>query len=705
MKSLAIGLVGIALTTAMLAAGADQAQDAERLLKAAINAELVDGNLQAAIEQYKKVVQIGHRVSAAQALVRMAECYQKLGDAEARRIYEQVIREYADQQEAATLARARLGASAASAQQVARGDRAVLAGELGPPDGAFFGQVSNDGRFLTYTDQLWSGNVFLRDLATGTNRPLTTNFRSGAADPGWGGFSSISRDGMSVAYGWGLEGHEELRVVSLKGAGIPEFRRVLSMDDVRGTAPFDWSPDGKWLAVRLTRQDLSGQIALIGTQDGQLRGLKSTDWRGPSKILFSPDGRYIAYDLRANDTSDERHVFVMPTDGSRETAAVAHASRNVIMGWTRDGRHLLFASERTGAWALWAVPVADGQPQGTPRLIKTDVGSSTSLGSSVSGALYVLKYFQAAYLNIASIDIESGRMGAGPLHFQRFVGGGGLPIWSPDGKSVAYRACGLEEDLCALEIASVETGQVRALRPKMRYLQLASGSRWAEDGRSLTTNGTDLKGRRGLYRIDTQTAEIALIPDLVPGGGQLANLSPDGKKVFHRRGGSIFVRDVPSGEEHIVFRERAVGNTVSIRLSPDGRYIAAVEGNTESNALLLIPVGGGEPRELLRTSAPETLDGFRKIWTPDGRAIILPKRLHGAGGELRQGARKELWMVPVDGTRTRKLDINVDDWKFGGGDFSLSPDGRQIAFVTEVKGPGPEVWALENILSVLNTKP
>ena len=33
------------------------------------------------------------------ALVRMADCYQKLGDAESRRIYEQVIREYPDQKD------------------------------------------------------------------------------------------------------------------------------------------------------------------------------------------------------------------------------------------------------------------------------------------------------------------------------------------------------------------------------------------------------------------------------------------------------------------------------------------------------------------------------------------------------------------------------------------------------------------------------
>ena len=40
--------------------------------------------------------------------MRMAECYQKLGDAESRKIYEQVVKDYADQKEAVTLARARL---------------------------------------------------------------------------------------------------------------------------------------------------------------------------------------------------------------------------------------------------------------------------------------------------------------------------------------------------------------------------------------------------------------------------------------------------------------------------------------------------------------------------------------------------------------------------------------------------------------------
>ena len=46
---------------------------------------------------------------AATALVHMAECYQKMGDAESRKIYEHVVRDFADQKEAVAVAHARLG--------------------------------------------------------------------------------------------------------------------------------------------------------------------------------------------------------------------------------------------------------------------------------------------------------------------------------------------------------------------------------------------------------------------------------------------------------------------------------------------------------------------------------------------------------------------------------------------------------------------
>lgn len=52
MKPLVIGILAAILITGGLAAGTDQPQDAERLFRAAMNTEQVDGNLRAAIEQY-----------------------------------------------------------------------------------------------------------------------------------------------------------------------------------------------------------------------------------------------------------------------------------------------------------------------------------------------------------------------------------------------------------------------------------------------------------------------------------------------------------------------------------------------------------------------------------------------------------------------------------------------------------------------------
>ena len=64
-------------------------------LRAAMETETVKGDLKGAIEQYRKIAEGKDRALAAKALVGMAECYQKLGDAESRKIYERVVKEFA----------------------------------------------------------------------------------------------------------------------------------------------------------------------------------------------------------------------------------------------------------------------------------------------------------------------------------------------------------------------------------------------------------------------------------------------------------------------------------------------------------------------------------------------------------------------------------------------------------------------------------
>ena len=120
MKPIKLILV-LSLLGGSLSAGApaSPAQDnkAEIALQAAIKTETVDGNLKSAIEQYKKIVALpgAGRATVATALLRMGQCFEKMGDVElreARKAYEQVVREYADQAATAAAARAKLAALA-----------------------------------------------------------------------------------------------------------------------------------------------------------------------------------------------------------------------------------------------------------------------------------------------------------------------------------------------------------------------------------------------------------------------------------------------------------------------------------------------------------------------------------------------------------------------------------------------------------------
>src|SRR5260221_14505159 len=100
-------VANLMLSAALLAAAQ---KTPESMLGAALHQEEVQGDLKGAIAAYQKVVSTSgvSRKTAAEALVHMGQCYEKLGDVESRKAYERVVREYAEQKEAAALARARL---------------------------------------------------------------------------------------------------------------------------------------------------------------------------------------------------------------------------------------------------------------------------------------------------------------------------------------------------------------------------------------------------------------------------------------------------------------------------------------------------------------------------------------------------------------------------------------------------------------------
>ncbi len=85
-------------------------------------------------------------------------------------------------------------------------------------------------------------------------------------------------------------------------------------------------------------------------------------------MALSPDGRFIAYSALAQNPSKpppaapestNQRLYVLAADGSGETEVTTTSTAiDESPMWTPDGSTLLFESNRTGTWDLWALPDA-----------------------------------------------------------------------------------------------------------------------------------------------------------------------------------------------------------------------------------------------------------------------------------------------------------------------------------------------------------
>jgi Tol biopolymer transport system component len=678
---------------------AQTAGSAEVQLKAAEHKEQVEGDLKSAIEQYTKLAQSGNRAVAAKALVRMGQCYEKLGDTEARKAYERAIRDFGDQKEAAATARARL-----AAMELALGptNHSVMVarriwngtdwGNLGPP--------SPDGRLFSCSDWETGGDLAICDLATGKKRRITNKPPDA---PGAVTASMISPDGKQIAFNVN-KGYasSELRVVGLDGSNS---RVIYANNELRVIWPYAWSPDGKAILVLFNwKRDHSNQLVRVAVGDGSVRQVKTFGTKYPLMAAFSTDGRFIAYDFPQENDSQNRDIYVVSSNGGQETPVVQHPANEYLLGWTPDGNGVLFASDRTGSWDAWLVRVSEGRPQGAGQMVKKDIGKVWPLGFTRNGSFYYTLDANKTDLYLAAMDLATGKILTPPSPVSpRFVGSNVDAAWSPDGQSLAYFSFRGNADLgdatITLHIRSLQTGQERELSPKLHNL---GGTRWSPDGRFIAVAGFDTDDRQGLYRIDAQTGDVSPIARCADGVScEAGEFSPDGKTIFYVREEeasgtrTIRSRDLATGRETDLYRTSSAASVWNVTISPDGGQLAftLIKTKAKESSLNIMPSTGGEPHELLTLKKPEAFSFQAAKWTRDGRELVYIK-----GRELANlaGWEGELWSIPAEGGEPRRLDLTGNGLR----DVMFHPDGKRITYSSGTWSS--EIWVMENFLPGLS---
>jgi Tol biopolymer transport system component len=694
------GILAILVCVVALAGAVTRAQSGPDLFQKALVRERTEGNLEEAIALYRQVVtQAGSdRALAARALVQIGQCYEKLGNAEAQKAYQQVVRDFTDQAEQAALARARLAALAVgTADSLGIVTRQVWTG----PDTDFSGTPSPDGRYLSYSDR--SGNLAILELATHGSRQLTTDASLWSAQ-GWAGFSLFSPDGRQVAYEWGQWG-SELRLAALDGS---KPRVLLPSKRDWWIVPCDWSLDGRHILVHYYRAGERGpsQMAVVTVADGSLRVVKELNPRHPRNrrnMWFSPDGRYILYDFLAGDDRNVRDLAVVSIDGELDVPLVGDPADDYALGWLPDGRSIAFASNRSGAYGIWTIPVSNGRPDGAPRLARRDAGPIRPLGFTRHGVLF---YAQTGSMTVmdtdilaANLDLDQGAIDEPRLAVRNHIGLNMLPEWSPDGRYLAYVSGRPDSRSYVLSVRDETTGELRELPSELVRVE---SIRWSPDGSSLLVQGGNTEQRVGLFAIDARTGSMR--PLQMQGSDTAALIDAqwlaDGRGIVYvtnrRRpqvASSIVVLNPETGSHEEILHLTDQSLIGFLAVSPDGKTLAftafRLDGGTDGGAptdvaLMVMPSSGGSPTEVFHLKFPELAGSL--AWCPDSASILFARSSVGAQEAVvwqisrAGGASRAIGVAPGLGVRTR---------------LSVHPDGRRLVYTRYARRI--EIWTAANL--------
>ena len=683
--SVAALLMAVALTAA-----AQQRAGAEKQLEAAIHREQVLGDVKGAIEQYKKIVALpgGNRTVAAQALIHLGRCYEKLGEAqvkEARATYERVVREFGDQAEPTKLARARLSALAGAAGGITGRTevatrRIWVAGQNAPVG------ISPDGRYAVYVPPD-SGDLWLRDLQSGEQRRITRE-ASGAAM----GDALISPDGKQIAYDWRVGGCDEVHVSALDGSSMRVIRPCQEPGEYMIVGA--WMPDGhRILATSYDPRDGASRRHVVSLPEGTVRnigqpvresGLQSRqylDWGHPS-----PDGRHIAYGLKGD-------ISIYDTATEQDSVLVQNPAADDVVGWTPDGSGIVFVSDRSGTRDLYLLGIDNGRPRGDPQTLRRNFGANTDLHLSRDGRLFRVEDAGAYDSFIVPVDEQSGRLTGSPSPVDRnSYPEVRWPAWSPDGKLLYYLIYkGPRPRTQSLSIRTEATGQRREVTPNPR-LSNWHGPILSPDGRRFAVSGTGQNRNFGLFAIDSESGEVSQLAKIPTDNHPVEpfqNWSADGNAIFYTvrsleksEGFVIRRKDLTTGEERDVHRGF---RAIDMKISPDATRFVYVRTDppTKSHVLGILDIQSGKELELWRVPEAEPASIGTPAWTPDGRHVLV-------GRDLKQGS--ELWRFPAAGGPGDKLHF-FKEWTWG---FVMHASGQRMAFTQSRKSL--ELWVMENFL-------
>ncbi|PYT18359.1 MAG: Tol-Pal system beta propeller repeat protein TolB [Acidobacteria bacterium] len=193
--------------------------------------------------------------------------------------------------------------------------------------------------------------IYVMDYDGARSKRITGN-GSINLSPAW------SPDGKEIAFVSYRTGTPELMIISNDGA----LRAAFPQQGELNSAP-SWSPDGSAVAFSSSR-DGNAEIYLLRLSDRSLKRLTNNDGIDTSPT-WSPDGRQIAF---TSDRAGSPHIYVMAADGGGVHNVTPEVSYCDAASWSPLGDKIAFTARVAGGFDIFVrdVKAYEADPRSGP---------------------------------------------------------------------------------------------------------------------------------------------------------------------------------------------------------------------------------------------------------------------------------------------------------------------------------------------------
>lgn len=412
--------------------------------------------------------------------------------------------------------------------------------------------------------------------------------------------------------------------------------------------------------------------------------LGQTEARWNRYPALSPDGATIVFTYRGD-------LYRVPAAGGTAVPLTTHPAHDFMPVWSRDGRHIAFASDRHGNFDVFVMPAAGGEAvrltvhsaDELPYAFDADDGA-VLFGGARQDAAEHRGFPTGSQPELYRVGVDGGRVRqvlTTPAEAVAVAGGGSLLLYhDKKGGENEWRKHHTSAIARDIWIYDVEAGTHRKLT------SFAGEDRNpvpTSDGRAFYYLSEE-SGSFNVHRMATSGGASEQITTFTGPPVRFLSMADDGTLAFGwdgeiwtkagsaapRRVPVTILADVKANSRRVV---PVTGGATEMAVSPDGKEVAFVARGD----VFVTAVEGGMTKQITRTPERESHVSF----SPDGDALVYHAQRDGRWAiyEARRTREEEPYFYAA--TLIRETALVRDEHE--NTQPLHSPDGKELAWVQD----------------------